>query len=292
MAVKVFIDGAVCDPEAAMVPVTDRGFLYGDSVYEVLRTSGGKPVDLAPHLDRLEHSAAALALRLPERSHIVSAIEQTLAAAANSESYIRVIVTRGSGKIGLDIALADRPRLVVMVRPLERPPAAVYRNGLNLRLVHLDPAARRAVAPGIKTGNYLTNIMAMHEARSAGADDALIVDADGRVSEGSSFNVFVVRGQRVITPARHVGLLAGITRERVIELARAHGIELGIELIEGVLIPEDVREADEVFITSTIRGVVPVATIDGAPLGRPVVGPITQRITQLYDDYLAAQARA
>jgi branched-chain amino acid aminotransferase len=288
MAVKVFIDGAVCDPEAAMVPVTDRGFLYGDSVYEVMRTAGGKPVDLDPHLDRLEHSAAALALRLPERSHIADAISQTLAAAANSESYVRVIVTRGSGKIGLDIALADRPRLVVMVRPLERPPAEVYRDGLHLRMVHLDPAARRAVVPGIKTGNYLTNIMAMHEARSAGADDALIVDVDGRVSEGSSFNVFVVRGERVITPARHVGLLAGITRQRVIELARAHGIEV----VEGILIPDDLREADEVFITSTIRGVVPVATIDGAPLGRPVVGPITQRITQLYEDYLATQARA
>jgi branched-chain amino acid aminotransferase len=288
MAVKVFIDGTVCDPEAAMVPVTDRGFLYGDSVYEVMRTAGGKPVGLDAHLDRLEHSAAALALRLPERSHIADAIAQTLAAAANPESYVRVIVTRGSGKIGLDTALADRPRLVIMVRPLERPPAATYRDGVRLQLVHLDPAARRAVAPGIKTGNYLTNIMAMHEARSAGADDALIVDVDGRVSEGSSFNVFVVRGERVITPARHVGLLAGITRERVIELARASGIDV----IEGVLIPDDVREADEMFITSTIRGVVPVASVDGVALARPVVGPITQRITQLYEDYLAAQARA
>lgn len=288
MAEKVFIDGTVCDPDAAMIPVTDRGFLYGDSVYEVMRTAGGKPLDLDAHLDRLEHSAAALALRLPERSHIAGAVYQTLAAAANPESYVRVVVTRGSGKIGLDTSLADRPRLVVMVRPLERPPAATYRDGVRLHLVHLDPAARRAVAPGIKTGNYLTNIMAMHEARSAGADDALIVDVDGRVSEGSSFNVFVVRGERVITPARHVGLLAGITRERVIELARASGIDV----VEGILIPDDVREADEMFITSTIRGVVPVASVDGVPLARPVVGPITQRITRLYEDYLAAQARA
>jgi branched-chain amino acid aminotransferase len=288
MAVKVFIDGRVYDPEAAMVPVTDRGFLYGDSVYEVMRTAGGRPVDLDPHLDRLEHSAEALALHLPERAHIVAALEQTLAAAGNPESYVRVMVTRGSGQIGLDIALADKPRLVVMVRPLERPPAAAYQRGIHLRMVHLDPAVRRAVVPGIKTGNYLTNIMAMHEARSAGADDALIVDFDGRVSEGSSFNVFVVRGDRVITPARHVGLLAGITRERVIELARASGIAVS----EGVLIPDDMREADEVFITSTIRGVLPVATVDGKPLGRPVVGPITQRITQLYEDYLIARARA
>lgn len=287
MAVKVFIDGALCDLEAAMIPVTDRGFLYGDSVYEVMRTAGGKPVDLDAHLDRLAYSAQAIALRLPERDAIVDAIARTLDAAGNPESYVRVIVTRGSGRIGLDTALAEQPRLVVMARPLERPPVAAYRDGIHLRMVHLDPAARRAVAPGIKTGNYLTNIMAMHEARSAGGDDALIVDVDGRVSEGSSFNVFAVRGERVVTPARHVGLLAGITRERVIELARAHGIDV----IEGVLIPEDVREADEVFITSTIRGVLPVATIDGAPLARPVVGPMTRRITQLYEDYLADQAR-
>jgi branched-chain amino acid aminotransferase len=288
MAVKVFIDGAVLEPEAAVVPVTDRGFLYGDSVYEVMRTAGGKPVELDAHLDRLEHSAAAIALRLPERARIVEAIHATLIAAANDESYVRVIVTRGSGELGLDTALADKPRMIIMVRPLKRPADEVYRNGVKLRVVHLDPTARRAVAPGIKTGNYLTNIMALHEARSAGADDALIVDVDGRVTEGSSFNVFVVHGGRVTTPARDVGLLAGITRERVLRLARADGIEV----IEGLLVPDDVRAADEVFITSTIRGVVPVAMVDDTRPGAPLVGPITQRITRLYEESLAEQGGA
>jgi branched-chain amino acid aminotransferase len=285
---KVYIDGAILEPEAAMVPVTDRGFLYGDSVYEVMRTSGGAPVDLAPHLDRLAHSAQAIALRLPERSRIVAAIHATLQAAGNAESYVRVVVTRGSGEIGLDTALADTPRLIVMVRPLKRPAAELYRTGIRLRCVHLDPAARRAVAPGIKTGNYLTNIMAMHEARAQGADDALICDTDGRVTEGSSFNVFVVQGERILTPARDVGLLAGITRERIIQLARGQGIDV----VETMLRPDDVRHADEVFITSTIRGVLPVAMVDETPLRRPLVGPMTQRITALYEDHLAEQARA
>lgn len=285
---KVYIDGAILEPEAAMVPVTDRGFLYGDSVYEVMRTSGGKPVDLAPHLDRLEHSAHAIALTLPGRDQIVAAIRATLDAAGNAESYVRVIVTRGSGEIGLDTALADKPRVIVMVRPLKRPAAEVYRKGIKLQCVYLDPTGGRAVAAGIKTGNYLTNIMAMHEARATGADDALICDADGRVSEGSSFNVFVVQGERILTPARDVGLLAGITRERIILLARGHGIEV----VETMLRPDDVRHADEVFITSTIRGVLPVAMVDETPLRAPLVGPMTQRITALYEDYLAEQARA
>ena len=288
MAGKVYIDGAILEPEAAMVPVTDRGFLYGDSVYEVMRTSGGKPVDLAPHLDRLEHSAHAIALTLPERPRIIEAIRATLEAAGNAESYVRVVVTRGSGEIGLDTALADKPRLIIMVRPLKRPAAEVYRKGIKLQCVYLDPTARRAVSPGIKTGNYLTNIMAMHDARASGADDALICDTDGRVTEGSSFNVFVVHGPRILTPARDVGLLAGITRERILELARGQGIEV----VETVLRPDDVRHADEVFITSTIRGVLPVAMVDETPLRCPLVGPMTQRITALYEDYLAEQARA
>jgi branched-chain amino acid aminotransferase len=284
---KVYIDGAILEPEAAVVPVSDRGFLYGDSVYEVMRTSGGKPVDLAPHLDRLEYSAHAIALTLPERARIVEAIRATLEAAGNAESYVRVIVTRGSGEIGLDTALAGEPRLIVMVRPLKRPPAEVYRDGIKLRCVQLELTAR-AVSPGIKTGNYLTNIMAMHEARAAGADDALICDTDGRVTEGSSFNVFVVQGERVLTPARDVGLLAGITRERIIQLARGQGIDV----VETMLRPDDVRHADEVFITSTIRGVLPVAMVDETPLRCPLVGPMTRRITTLYEHYLAEQARA
>lgn len=287
MAAKVFIDGAIFEPETAAVPVLDRGFLYGDSVYEVMRTSGGNPVDLDAHLDRLERSAATIVLALPGRARIVDAVRATLTAAANPESYIRVMVTRGSGEIGLDPALAGGPRLIVIVRPLQLPPEEAYTRGIKLHIVDAEGGARRGLDPTIKTGNYLTNIMALHQARQAGADEAVLCDAEGRVAEGSNCNLFVVQGQRVITPARAIGLLAGITRQRVIELACAHGVEVA----EGVLTPDAVRQADEVFITSSVRGVVPVAEVDGQPLRGSVVGPITQKIMSLYGDYLAAQAR-
>lgn len=286
MAVKVYIDGAIVAPEQATISVFDRGFLYGDSVYEVMRTSGGRLVDRDAHLDRLERSATSIALPPPARQGIIAAVEETLRAAGNHESYVRIVVTRGSGEIGLDTALADRPRVIVIVRPLVLLPPEAYTRGIGLRIVQVQRTSRRAVDPGVKSGNYLNNILALHEARRAGADEAIMCDAQGRVAEGSTCNVFVVRGDVVTTPDLDIGLLAGITRQRVIELARANDIEVR----EGVLTPDDVRGADEVFITSSLRGVVPVAHVDGAPLTRPVVGPVTDRVMKLYERHLADQA--
>lgn len=286
MSTKVYIDGAIFDPEDATISVFDRGFLYGDSVYEVVRTAGGRPVDLDAHLDRLERSAAAIALDLPERALVATAAAATLRAAGNPESYLRIIVTRGGGEIGLDPALADGARLIVIARALVTPPPEAYARGIRLRIVQVERNSRRAVDPAVKSGNYLNNILALHEARRAGADEALMCDAQGRVAEGSTCNVFVVAGERVITPAPDIGLLTGITRQRVLELARAAGIDIR----EGTLTPEDVRAADEVFITSSTRGVVPVAEVDGAPLARPAVGPVTRRIMNLYERFLADQA--
>lgn len=286
MAVKVYIDGVILDPKDARISVFDRGFLYGDSVYEVMRTSGGRPVDQEPHLDRLERSAASIMLELPARDIIVSAVRQTLGGAGNDESYVRIMCTRGGGEIGLDIALADKPALIIIVKPLVLLPARAYSHGIRLRIVGVQRTSRRAMDPAVKSGNYLNNIMALQEGRRAGADEAVMCDAQGRVAEGSTSNVFVVTGGKVTTPAVHIGLLAGITRLRVIELARAAGIEVS----ESTLMPDEVREADEVFITSSIRGVVPVAEVDGAAV-RNTVGPITGQIMALYQEHLAAEAR-
>ncbi|WP_428261322.1 aminotransferase class IV [Haliangium sp.] len=288
MAVKVYIDGVLYDPEHAVVSVFDRGFLYGDSVYEVMRTSAGVPVDEAPHLARLADSAAAIALCPPSVEYLRAAIRESLAAADNDESYIRVVVTRGGGEIGLDMALADEPRLIIIIKPLTRPAPELYQRGIALAIVHRQRTSRQSMDPRIKSGNYLNNIMALHEARRVGADEALMCDAAGRVAEGTTSNVFVVNGGGLITPTLDIGLLPGITRRRVIELARRDGMDV----VEGVLTPEQVRSADEAFITSSIRGVLPVATVDGAPLACPAAGPVTRRIMTLYDDFLAEQARA
>ncbi|HET6613305.1 MAG TPA: aminotransferase class IV [Kofleriaceae bacterium] len=278
MSVRVFINDRVTDGHQAAISVFDRGFLYGDSVYEVLRTSAGEPVDFAAHLSRLSRSAAAIALALPPEDDIREAVITTLAAAENPDSYIRIVVTRGAGDIGLATELADRAALIVIVKPLTLPDPALYARGARLAIVGVVRTPRRAMDPAVKSGNYLNNIMALAEARRAGADEAVMCDGDDRIAEGASSNVFVVRDGQVTTPALEVGLLAGITRGRVIELLRT----AGIAVTEGVLSPAEVRLADEVFITSSIRSVMPVAHIDDQALPAPIPGPITREAMALY----------
>jgi len=282
MTTRIYVDGAIED-QHARVPVLDRGFLYGDSVYEVARTSGGRPVDLEPHLDRLERSAARLAIELPARAQIGAAVAETLAAAANPESYIRVIVTRGGGEIGLDPALADRPRLIVIVGALVRPPAELYQRGASLRVVGVERNNPRALDPSIKSGNYLNNVLALAEARRAGAYEAILCDERGRVTEGSSSNVWCVTGGRVATPPTAVGLLPGITRWRLLGLARAAGI--AVDEVE--LTADQLRTADEVWLTSSVRGVLPVSKVDDRVIA---IGSTARRMMALYDQYLAAVA--
>jgi branched-chain amino acid aminotransferase len=279
MSSKVWIDGAPVDAEQARVPVFDRGFLYGDSVYEVLRTCEGRPFKLREHLERLERSAAGLEMALPARGEIDRAVEDTLAAAAESDAYIRVIVTRGAGELGLDPAMADRPRLIVMVRPIKLPPPESYADGVAVALVGKSRSAPGAVDPSVKSGNYLPSVLAVASAHRLGAYEAILADGVGRITEGSSSNFFIARGRRVVTPGLSVGLLEGITRRTVIDLLRADGTAVD----EVPLWPVDLRSADEAFLTSSVRGVLPIVRVDGQPIagGRP--GPITRRVLELYD---------
>jgi branched-chain amino acid aminotransferase len=287
MPVKVWINGTLCDERAAMVSVFDRGFLYGDSVYEVMRTAGGRPVDLERHLDRLGRSAAGLQLPPPVADALRRALAETLAAAANAESYIRIIETRGAGEIGLDIGLAVDPTTIVIVRPLRLPAAELYERGARLEIVGVQRTSARAVDPSVKSGNYLNNVLALAAARRAGADEALMCDASGRIAEGSTSNVFAVVQGGIVTPPLEVGLLPGITRQRVIELTRAAGIEVA----ERTLLPGEVRSADELFITSSVRGLLPATRIDGRVIGDGLPGPVTRRAMGLYAGFLAEVAR-
>ena len=287
MSVRVYVNGAITDRESAVISIFDRGFLYGDSVYEVMRTSGGRPVDLDRHLDRLRRSADGIALTMPDPEDLGRAIAETLDAAGNPESYLRIVVTRGGGPITLDIASAERPSLVLIASPLAIPPAELYERGASLAIVGVERTSRRAVDPAVKSGNYLNSIMALAEARRSGAYEAIMCNRDGRVAEGSTSNLFVVRGGRLTTPTLDTGILWGITRQRVIEIAQSAGLAAA----EGDLRPEDVRAADEAFITSSIRGVMPVSQIDGQPIGDGLPGPITRRLMELYAGFLADVAR-
>jgi branched-chain amino acid aminotransferase len=285
VATRVLIDGRITDESHATIPVFDRGFLYGDSVYEVMRTAGGRPVDLGLHLERLERSAAAIAIAAPTRDVLVGAIRETLAAAGNAESYVRVVVTRGDGEIGLDPALADRPRLIVIVRPLVLPDAALYETGVGVAIVGVRRNPRRALDPAIKSGNYLNNILGLREAKARGAYECVMLNGEGWIVEGSTSNLFVVRAGDVRTPAFGDGLLDGITRRRVLELARAAGHHSD----EAHLGPDDLYRADEAFLTSSLRGLLPIVRVDGRPIGAGgagVPGPITRALIGRYGEFL------
>jgi branched-chain amino acid aminotransferase len=275
----VHIGGRICPPDEAKVSVFDRGFLYGDSVYETVSTMYGRLFALAEHLARLERSAARIGLRAPARATIERAVAETVQTAANPESRVRVMLTRGVGKLDLDPASADDPQLIVVVMPFQPLPPALYQAGASAAIVSVVRNDPRAIDPAIKSGNYLNNVLALGEARRQGAHEALLCAADGSVAEGASSNIFMVKDGQVRTPGLDVGILEGITRAQVLALARGDGIPTR----EARLLPAELRGADEAFITSATRGVLPVTRIDGAVIGNGRPGAVTRRLMQLLD---------
>ena len=283
MGVVVSLDGKILPPERAVVSVFDHGFLFGDSVYEVVRTRRGVPVTLDEHLARLEGSARRIYLDLPwSREALQERIREANAAGGNPESYFRIVVTRGTGEISLLPDTCRAPTLIVIVKPLPVPAPSVAAEGIAVRLASRPRNDRRALDPSAKTGNYLNNLLALVEARREGGDDAILLNPAGEVAEATTSNVFLVRGGRVATPSLDSGILAGITRDLLVrELPRT-----GLPVEEGTIPAAALREADEVFLTSTVRGVAPVTRIDGRPVGDGRPGPVTRRIAALYEEAL------
>ncbi len=288
----VNIDGVLVPPGEARVSVLDRGFLYGDSVYEVVRTYRGRPFELAAHLKRLAYSAERIGLRLPwDARRTEVEIERTLEAARGEdpvdpsaapwnggERYARVVMTRGAGEIGLDPALAVDPRAIVIVQPLHAPPLSAYREGVAVWLVGVEHVSTPAVDPTAKTGNYLSHVLALGEARARGGHEALMLDRDGFVTEGTTSNVFAVRGGAVLTPPLRAGILEGVTRGIVLELAR----ELGVPAREEPIRAAHLEAAEEIFVTSTAREVLPVTRLGERPVGGGRPGPVTSRLHAAY----------
>ncbi len=279
----VWLDGRAVPGEDARVPVFDRGFLYGDSIYEVTRTVGGAPLFLAEHLDRLERSARGIEMELPPPEPIRQAVAETLAAllpGSAERAYLRIVVTRGAGDLDLDPAAADEPRLLVVAKPLKPPDVRLYDQGVRLALVPWRRNAPGHVPATVKSGNYLSSVMAVTAAKRAGAYEALLCDLDGYIAEGASSNFFWVRGGQVQTPPVSIGILSGITREVVLRVAAAAGIPVG----EGMLHPAELGTVEEAFLTSSVRGVVPVVQVDQVAIagGRP--GPLTRRIMTAYGE--------
>jgi branched-chain amino acid aminotransferase len=278
MSTVVSIDGRLHPPGRPQISVFDRGFLYGDSIYEVLRTYRGRLFEVEAHLARLRGSAQLIGLTLPLAEELLRRrMEDAVRASRTTESYVRLIVTRGEGEIGLDPALAVDPHVIVIVRALHPPPPEVYRDGVAVAVVDVRRNLRQAVDPAAKTGNYLNSVLALREARARGGYEALMLDSLGRVTEGSSSNVFAVvagkQGMKLVTPPLQ-GILEGVTRRVVLDLARG----LGLEAVEQEMFPEDLFRAKELLLTSTIRELVPIVSIDGAAIGDGKPGPVTKRL--------------
>ena len=278
-------------PEQALVPVLDRGFLYGDSVYEVVRTYAGRPFELDRHLVRMENTARRIDLTLPPRETLLRELQRTLDAAGNPESYARIVVTRGNGEFGLSPLLArGENRLVVIVRPLTPPSEEQYERGLQMAIARTRRNPPQALDPALKTGNYLNNILAVREAHEAGADDAILLDLAGRVTEGTTSNVFFVQRGVLVTPPLSLGMLEGVTRGLFIGIAR----EEGFLLREEPHGPEALAAADEVFMTSTLREAMPVTSLvflesSGEQVrtiagGKP--GPVAKRLRAAFRSYV------
>jgi branched-chain amino acid aminotransferase len=286
----VWVDGRVTTPEAATVPALDRGFLYGDSVYEVLWWHRGVPIQAADHLARLRESARRIYLPLPSpNARWLAAIREAIDAAEvgpADDAYVRLVVTRGVGPLGLSIDAGLVPTVVVVVAPAHRPTPAEWERGLRVALVDRLRVSVKALDPGAKTGNYMNNVLALHEARARGADDAVMLNDAGEVTEGTTSNVYAVRGGTVVTPPLSAGILAGTTRTRVLGLCRRNAVPAE----EVVLRPDALRTADEVFVSSSVRGVVPVTRLDDAPVGPGRPGPLTRRVRDLFEAAADAEA--
>jgi branched-chain amino acid aminotransferase len=275
----VWMDGVLQPAQQARVSVFDRGFLYGDSAFEVMRTYAKRAFREHAHISRLRRSCERLLITLPLADRQLSEIiASTIAASQLPECYVRVMVTRGVGPMNIDLAQATEPSVLVFALTLNPLAANVYADGIAVGFSRAARATDGTRAVGAKTSNYLGSVLALHEVKQLGCQEALILGPSGEVIEGATSNVFVVRAGELLTPPVEAGILAGITRQTVLELATT----LSLSVRETPLHPSDLYRADEVFITSTVREVVPVVRVDDKSIsdGRP--GPITLRVLAAY----------
>jgi branched-chain amino acid aminotransferase len=264
VSTAISIDGMLVDAANATISVLDRGLLYGDGCFEVLRTWSGVPVDLPAHLDRLYATIAAMQLRAIERGVLAAAVERTIVAAARGEHRVRIVITRGPGGLGAETAALGPGRAIVIVEPLGAQPAEI-----SAAIVDWPLPRRRGHAH--KTLAYLDHVVARDLARAAGADEAIRLDVDGRAVEGATSNLFAVIGGAVVTAPVDTGILPGVVRGRVLVACGRERIAVREETVT----VEALRGADEIFISSSLRGVVAVTRLDGVAR---VAGPITGRI--------------
>jgi len=276
---KVYLNGQLVDAAEAKVSVFDHGLLYGDGIFEGIRLYSGNVFRLDEHLERLEYSAKAIMLKMPwTRAEIAEAICATCRANGLTDGYIRLVVTRGVGGLGLNPNLCKDPQLFIIADKIQLYPAEFYTQGLKIVTVGTRRLSAAAMPPMIKSLNYLNNILAKIEAMQAGCLEAIMLNDEGYVAECTGDNVFIVHKGKVFTPTGSEGALRGITRDCVVDMAG----ELGIPLVESRLTRYDLWIADEVFLTGTAAEVVPVISVDGRVIGDGRPGPVTGRFLEVF----------
>ncbi len=277
MSLKVYINGQYFDKEDAKISVYDHGLLYGDGVFEGMRSYGGVVFRLDEHIDRLWKSARAILLDIPMTpADLAQAVNDTLAENNLSDGYIRLIVTRGAGTLGLDPNRTSNPQVIIITDKITLYPDEYYENGLEIITASTIRNHPAALSPRIKSLNYLNNVLAKIEGLKAGCIEALMLNHKGEVAECTGDNVFIVQQGTLLTPAIDAGILQGITREAVIELARDHSIPVR----EIPLTRHDIFIAEECFLTGSAAEVVPVVKLDDRVIGDGTPGPITRKLKE------------
>ena len=273
MSTRININGVITGPEDARIPVLDHGLLFGDSVYETLRTYNGKPFLFPRHFARLEHSAAAIDLKLPwSKTKTREEIVRTLLA---GECRIRLMVTRGVGELAADIETCTEPAVIIIAVPLVQLPERIYQQGVDVVISSVRRSGRLA---DIKTGSLIHQVLARHEAKSKHAFEAILLTADEKISDGITSNIYMVRDGKILTPAHDAGIVEGITRNVILQLAR----DKGLQVVEGFFDVGEISNAEEMFLTSTTREVVPIARVDGRPVGSGKPGPVSLMLLSAY----------
>jgi branched-chain amino acid aminotransferase len=276
---KIYIDGKYYDEKNAKISVFDHGLLYGDGIFEGIRAYNGRVFKLKEHIDRLFYSAKAILLTIPmTHAEVMRAVVETCRRNKLRDGYIRLVVTRGIGTLGLNPNKCKRPSVIVIAGKIQLYPAEYYERGLEIITVPTVRNLHSALNPAIKSLNYLNNILAKIEANNGGCEEAVMLNAEGFVAECTGDNLFIVKTDQLVTPPLTAGALYGITRGVVIEMAK----EAGMGVAETNLTRYDLFNADECFLTGTGAELIPVVKIDGRVIGSGKPGTVTKNLVQKY----------
>ena len=279
MALQIYISGKFYDKADAKISVYDHGLLYGDGVFEGMRSYSGTVFRLKEHLERLYESARAICLTIPISIEAMEkAVYETLQKNSLIDAYIRLVITRGAGSLGLDPNKTSDPQVIIIADSISLYPEEFYDKGLKIITASTVRSHPAALSPRVKSLNYLNNIMAKIEGLQAGCVEALMLNHKGEVAECTGDNIFIVKRGVVMTPPKDAGILEGITRNAILDLCKEHEIVA----FEQTMTRHDLYVADECFLTGSAAEVIPVVTIDSRPIGSGSVGPITKKLSDAF----------